>query len=191
MTAMSLANQCRISPGTEVGFSWLGLGVVFIFHLYRATVTVQLQLCAGISCMFSTFCYQWELYWWGRLSSWFHTASIGKFDEVSSRKNISDSFTCVEGFPVVFCFLSRNLANAYLHFVAFYLVCVWNTCFTSNLSGRFFFFFLNERQMRRQKDCRFLGDEMRIVWLLERILILALLSNFCNSLWIPLTQQGA
>lgn len=39
-------------------------------------------------------------------------------------KNINDSFTYVGVFPVFLCFLSGNLANACLHFIAFYL-CVY------------------------------------------------------------------
>lgn len=130
MTARSLANQCRISPGTEVGFSWLGLGLVFIFHLYRATATVQLKLHAeSVACT---------------VPSVINENCIGERDchldftlpplanlmrYTTLRKNINDRFTCVGGFPVLFfccccCFLSRNLANAHLHFIAFYLVCV-------------------------------------------------------------------
>lgn len=106
MTARSLANQCRISPGTEVGFSWLGLGLVFIFHLYRATATVQLKLHAeSVACT---------------VPSVINENCIGERDchldftlpplanlmrYTTLRKNINDRFTCVGGFPVLFFLL--------------------------------------------------------------------------------------
>lgn len=54
------------------------------------------------------------------------------------------------------------------------------------------FYFVERHVTALPAHSHFLSDEMSILSLLKTlILILALLSNFCNSLWIPLTHQGA